>query len=96
MVDAGEVSVRGIQGAGGGGGRSFVDLICLKLAMKNYLLETWLNELQIKPETKVTIRRVLRDHDSFRTNCGKDLTWQGGWDKADIKVFEFIKDLSLP
>lgn len=95
MIDPSEITIRGILGQSTGG-KSFVDLICLKLSLKNHLLDVWLNALQISGEVKAVLRKVFQCHASFRDAFGDgkgvvDLTWQGSWNKSCIKVAEFIK-----
>lgn len=97
LIDPSEITVRGILGQSTGG-KSFVDLICLKLALKNYLLDIWLNNhaVGIDATVKTELRQVFGSHESFRGLFGDgksapDLTWQGTWNKSSVRVAEFIK-----
>ncbi len=91
-LERGELSTRTIKGDGSHG-KGLIDLLLLKLAFKNCLLNNTLDSLSLDLSVKIKIREVYADHEKYRLHCGygedgkdPDLTWQSGW-KLTATVF---------
>ena len=98
LLETREIAVRTIKGEASGG-RSFVDLSIIKLCLKGYLLDTYLNGLGIPADAKTKMRKHFQTHASFRQAFGYpndlsgsvDLTWQSAWSRGTVGVCDLIK-----
>lgn len=77
-----------------------MDLLNYKLQLRSYLIDVYLEKVQIPTMIKTEIRRVTSSLELFRASCGYsfamqykpvDLAWRGGWPAAGelcLNLFE--------
>ncbi len=91
-----ELSLRSLQAAAG---RSVIDLFLLKLKLKDHMLSSWLDQINISAEVKVRIRESLVSHNKFRQyfgfpeEPGVDLSWQAGWRVSETMTARLITEI---
>lgn len=84
------------------GGKGIIDLLLLKLRMRDYLCGEFLDDRAIRPDAKSKVREVFLNHYSYRLFSGfphdphHDLTWQAGWAPSALMVCRLIEAQPLP
>ena len=78
---------------------SYINVCCFKQDLRCYLLNKWLDVLDICPEVKHKARCIFTSFERVRSDLtpydeGKvDLTWQAGWAESSKLTFEFLEEV---
>jgi hypothetical protein len=94
LMDASDLSVRLIKGEGSGG-KGIIDLMTVKMEMRDHLFSNVLEGLAIRSEVKQKIRDAYSNHSTFRQHMGFpdegcELMCQGGWWQSEIGTWKRV------
>ena len=83
-TEAGEITVKGLNGRGQQGNKGLLDLVLYQYQFRLHLLNDTLAALTIPDNAKATLRKALQGYKSFEEEClgEKGLAWIGVLPKA--------------